>query len=62
LLPCPDTLPKLVQALSDTSHKEWKEERQRFEQHQQRFQMHTRSPKRAKKQLDKLLEQWCSVE
>jgi len=62
LLPCPDTLPKLVQALSDTSHEEWKEERQRFEQHQQRFQMHTRSPKRAKKQLDKLLERWCSIE
>ncbi len=62
LLPCPDTLPKLVQALSDTSYEEWKEERQRFEQHQQRFQMHIRSSKRAKKQLDKLLEQWCSIE
>lgn len=62
LLSCPDTLPKLIQALSNTPYQEWKEERQRFEQHQQRFKMHTRSPKRAKKQLDKLVEQWCSLE
>ncbi len=60
LMPCPDTLSKLIQALSNISYQEWKEERQRFEQHQQRFRMHTRSPKRAKKQLDKLVEQWCS--
>ncbi|MCP5095626.1 MAG: hypothetical protein GY943_08755 [Chloroflexi bacterium] len=62
LLSCPDTLPKLIQALSNTPYQEWKEERQRFEQHQQRFRMHTRSPKRAKKQLDKLVEQWCSLD
>lgn len=62
LLPCPDTLLNLTHALSNTSYEEWKEERQRFEQHQQRFRMHTRSPKRAKKQLDKLVERWCSLE
>jgi hypothetical protein len=62
LLPCPDTLSKLTQALSNISYHEWQEERQRFEQHQQRFRMHTRSPKRAKKQLDKLVERWCSLE
>ncbi|MCP4343657.1 MAG: hypothetical protein GY799_33470 [Desulfobulbaceae bacterium] len=62
LLPCPDTLSKLTRSLSNISYQEWKEERQRFEQHQQRFRMHTRSPKRAKKQLDKLVERWCSLE
>ncbi|MEA2007979.1 MAG: transposase [Chloroflexota bacterium] len=62
LLSCPDTLPKLTQALSNISYPEWKEERQRFELHQQRFRMHTRSPKRSKKQLDKLVERWCSLE
>ena len=62
LLSCPDTLSKLIQALSNISYQEWQEERQRFEQHQQRFRMHTRSPKRAKKQLDKLVERWCSLE
>ncbi len=62
LLPCPDTLSKLTQALSNISYQERKEECQRFERHQQRFRMHTRSPKRSKKQLDKLVERWYSLE
>jgi len=62
LLSCPDTLPELIRALSNVSYQEWKDERQRFEQHQLRFRMHTRSPTQAKKQLDKLVEHWCSLE
>lgn len=62
LLSCPDTLPELIRALSNVPYQEWKDERQRFEQHQLRFRMHTRSPTRAKKQLDKLVERWCSLE
>ncbi len=62
LLSCPDTLLRLTEALSNIPYEEWKEERQRFELHQQRFRMHTRSPRRSKKQLDKLVERWCSLE
>ena len=62
LLSCPDTLLRLTEALSNIPYEKWKEERQRFELHQQRFRMHTRSPRRAKKQLDKLVERWCSLE
>jgi hypothetical protein len=62
LLSCPDSLPKLIKALCSISYQEWQEERHRFEHHQQRFRLHTRSPKRAKKQLDSLVERWCSLQ
>jgi hypothetical protein len=61
LLPRPSTEAACLDALRQVSVVQLGEERQRFQRHQERFRLHTRSAQRIKTQFDKLREQWLSL-
>ena len=61
LLPRPSTEAACRDALSQVSASQLDEERHRFQRHQERFRLHTRSAKRIQTQFDKLREQWLSL-
>jgi hypothetical protein len=50
-----------LEALRQISDQEVAEERQRVDQHRQRFRLEVRSVKRADAQLDRLLQQWMAI-
>lgn len=61
LLPRPPTETERLAALRQVPLAELDEEQHRFRQHQKRFRLHTRSPKRANSQLDQLRLQWLAL-
>ena len=50
-----------LEALRQISDQELADERQRVDQHRQRFRFEMRSVKRADAQLDRLLQQWLAI-
>ena len=61
LLPRPPTEAQCLSALRQVSRTDLQSEQQRFQQHQTRFRLHTRSPRRANAQLDKLRQRWLAL-
>ena len=61
LLPRPPTEAQGLTALRQVSRTDLQSEQQRFQQHQARFRFHTRSPRRANAQLDKLRQRWLAL-
>lgn len=61
LLPRPPTQAQCLTALRQVSRIDLQSEQQRFQQHQARFQLHTRSSRRANSQLDKLRQRWLAL-
>jgi len=61
LLPRPPTETQCLTALRQVSRTDLQSEQQRFQQHQARFRFHTRSPRRANAQLDKLRLRWLAL-
>lgn len=49
-----------LQALQRTAAADFKEEQERFRRHQDRFKLHTRSPRVASRQLQRLLDDWIN--
>jgi hypothetical protein len=61
LLKSPPAESQCLEALRQISDQELAEERQRVDQHRQRFRLEVRSVKRADAQLDRLLQQWMAI-
>jgi hypothetical protein len=61
LLKSPPSESQCLEALRQISDQELAEERQRVDQHRQRFRLEVRSVKRADAQLDRLLQQWMAI-
>jgi hypothetical protein len=61
LLPRPATDAERLAALRQVSPDHLAKERQRLNQHRERFRLHTRSTKRTKTQFDKLRQQWLAL-
>ena len=61
LLNPPPSEAECLEALRHISDQELAEERQRVDQHRQRFRLEVRSVKRADAQLDRLLQQWMAI-
>jgi hypothetical protein len=61
LLPRPATDAERLAALRQISPDHLAKERQRLNQHRERFRLHTRSMKRTKTQFDKLRQQWLAL-
>lgn len=61
LLKCPPSEPECLEALRHISAEELSGERQRVDQHRQRFRFEVRSVKSADAQLDRLLQQWLAI-
>ena len=61
LLPPPASEALGQAALAQVSAAEFAAERQRVRQHQERFRLHTRAPRRARAQLEHLRQQWLAL-
>jgi hypothetical protein len=61
LLPRPATDAERLAALRQVSPEQLAKERQRLNQHRERFRLHTRSTKRTKTQFGKLRQQWLAL-
>ncbi len=61
LLPRPANEPECLDALRQVSSSQLAEERERFNRHQERFRLHTRSAHRITTQFNKLRQQWLSL-
>jgi len=61
LLPHPDTLPKTIQAVSHVTTCDFQKERQRIQQHRNRFRLHTRSARQSQAQLKRLEQRWTAI-
>lgn len=61
LIPRPGSLTETVEAISTVEHCEYQKERTRVRSHRNRFQLHTRSAKRSRKQLQNLKERWLRL-
>ncbi len=61
LFPRPPTEAQGLTTLRQVSRTDLQSEQQRFQQHQARFRLHTRSPQRANVQLDKLRQRWLAL-
>lgn len=61
LLKPPPSETECLEALRDISDQELVDERQRMDQHRERFRWEARSVKRADGQLDRLLQQWRAI-
>jgi hypothetical protein len=61
LLTCPASESECHEALRDISDEELADERQRVDQHRQRFRFEMRSVKSAEAQLDRLRQQWLAI-
>jgi hypothetical protein len=58
LIPRPDSLTETIEAISTVENSEYKKEQTRVCSHRKRFQLHTRSAKLSRKQLQGLKERW----
>jgi hypothetical protein len=61
LLGLPPTEAASLAALRQIAPEELADERQRLRQHQERFRLHTRSPRQTKAQLDRLEQEWLAL-
>jgi hypothetical protein len=61
LLPHPDTLPETIQAVSHVTTCDFQKERQRIQQHRNRFRLHTRSARQSQAQLIRLEQRWTAI-
>jgi len=61
LLPRPPTEAQRLGALRQVPQADLQKERQRFQQHQARFRLHTRSTRRANAQMSKLRQRWLAL-
>jgi hypothetical protein len=61
LIPRPSSLAETISALSKVDQDAFVKERKRVRTHRNRFQLHTRSAKLAKRQLRKLQERWIQL-
>jgi hypothetical protein len=61
LLPRPANEAECLDALRQVPPSQLAEERERFNRHQERFRLHTRSARRIKTQFNKLRQQWLSL-
>lgn len=61
LLPRPPTEAQRLVALRQVPQVDLREEQQRFQQHQARFRLHTRSTRRANAQMNKLRQRWLAL-
>jgi hypothetical protein len=61
LLPKLSSEKKCLDALRQIPHNKLQQEQQRFLQHQERFQFHTRSSKRTKAQFNKIRQKWLAL-
>ena len=61
LIPRPDSLRDTIAALSYIDPAEFAQERERLRTHRARFRLHTRSPKRARTQLNQLTQRWQAL-
>jgi hypothetical protein len=61
LLPHPDTLPETIQAVSHVTTCDFQKERQRIQQHRNRFRLHTRSARQSQAQLKQLEQRWNAI-
>jgi hypothetical protein len=61
LIPRPDSLRDTIAALSHVDPAEFAQERERLRTHRARFRLHTRSPKRARTQLNQLAQRWQAL-
>ena len=61
LLPRPPTEAQRLVALRQVPQADLREEQQRFQQHQARFRLHTRSTRRANAQMNKLRQRWLAL-
>ena len=61
LIPRPDSLRDTIAALSHVDPAEFAQERERLRTHRARFRLHTRSPKRARAQLNQLAQRWQAL-
>jgi hypothetical protein len=60
LIPHPDSVPAILQAISHVAPPDFQLERSRLRLHRNRFKFHTRSPKRAQRQLLQLEQRWLA--
>lgn len=61
LLPRPPTEAQRLTALRQVPQADLREEQQRFQQHQTRFRLHTRSTRHANAQMNKLRQRWLAL-
>ena len=61
LIPRPASLTETVEVIAAVEYQEYKKERTRVRSHRNRFQLHTRSVKQARKQLQDLKDRWLQL-
>lgn len=61
LIPRPGSLPETIKAIATVEHGEYEKERTRVRFHRNRFQLHTRSVKSSRKQLQHLKDRWLQL-
>jgi hypothetical protein len=61
LIPRPDSLQEIQNALSQVDPVDFQIERQRVREHRRRFRLHIRSPKQSRAQLNQLEQRWAAI-
>lgn len=61
LIPRPGSLTETIEGIATVEHQHYKQERTRVRTHRNRFQLHTRSVKQSRKQLQDLKDRWFQL-